>query len=72
METLFGILHTMIGNDSNLEHLQLGLRLSSTAEVSTILTKYPHWDRAPRRLRLPTLSKDGCEIHKDIDHIGPS
>ncbi|KAF8176492.1 hypothetical protein BJ912DRAFT_857405 [Pholiota molesta] len=72
LETLFGILRTMIGNDSNLDLLQLGLRLANTSEVATILAKYPHWDRAPRRLRLPTLSKEGFEIHKDVDHIGPS
>jgi hypothetical protein len=72
LESLFGILRTMIGNDSNLDLLQLGLRLANTTEVSTILAKYPNWDHAPRRLRLPTLSKEGFEIHKDVDHVGPS
>lgn len=72
LESLFGILRTMIGNDANLDLLQLGLRLANTTEVASILAKYPHWDRAPRRLRLPTLSKDGFEVHKDVDHIGPS
>lgn len=47
LETLFGILRTMIGNDANLDLLQLGLRLTGTTEVSTILAKHPQWDRAP-------------------------
>ena len=44
LEVLYGILHTMVGNDANLDLLQLDLRLTGTTEVSTILAKYPHWD----------------------------
>jgi hypothetical protein len=72
LEVLYGILRTMIGNDANLDLLQLGLRLTGTTEVSTILAKYPHWDRAPRRLQLPALSKDGLAVHNHIDHINPA
>jgi hypothetical protein len=66
LEILFGILRTMVGNDANLDLLQLGLRLTGTTEVSTILAKYPHWDRAPRRLKLPALSKDGLVVHAQV------
>jgi len=72
LETLFGILRTMVGNDANLDILQLGQRLTGTTEVSTILAKYPHWDRAPQRLVLPALSKDGFDIHRGVDHVGPA
>lgn len=48
LEVLYGILHTMVGNDANLDLLQLSLHLTGTTEVSTIFAKYPHWDRAPR------------------------
>lgn len=72
LEILYGILRTMVGNDANLDLLQLGLRLTGTTEVSTILAKYPHWDRAPRRLKLPALSKDGLVVHAHIDHINPA
>ena len=72
LETLFGILRTMVGNDANLDILQLGQRLTGTTEVSTILAKYPHWDRAPRRLVLPALSKDGFDIHQGVNHVGPA
>jgi hypothetical protein len=73
LETLYGILRTMVGNDANLDLLQLCHRLTGTTEVSTILAKYPQWDRAPRRLKLPALSKDGLMIvHAHADHINPA
>jgi hypothetical protein len=72
LEELFGILRTMVGNDSNLDLLQLSLRLTGTTEVSTILAKYPQWDRGPRRLHLPALSKEGLDVHSGVDHIKPS
>lgn len=61
----------MIGNNCTLDLLQLGLRLASTIEVATIFAKYPHWNHAPCRLHLPTLSKEGFEVHQDVDHISP-
>lgn len=72
LEVLFGILRTMVGNDANLDLLQLGLRLTGTTEVSTVLAKYPHWDRAPRRLKLPAISRDGLTIHQHVDHVNPA
>ncbi|TFK70649.1 hypothetical protein BDN72DRAFT_870211 [Pluteus cervinus] len=48
LEELFGILRTMVGNDANLDILQLVSRITSTTEVSNIFAKYPEWDRAPR------------------------
>lgn len=47
LEELFGILRTMVGSDTNLDILQLVLRLAGTTEISNILTKYPHWDHSP-------------------------
>jgi hypothetical protein len=37
----------MVGNDVNLDILQLVSRFSSTTEILNILAKYPQWDRAP-------------------------
>ena len=48
LELLFGILRTMVGNDINLNILQLALHITSTTEVSTILAKHPEWDRGLR------------------------
>jgi hypothetical protein len=72
LETLFGILRTMVRNDVNLDILQLGQHLTGTTEVSTILAKYPHWDCAPRCLKLPVVSQEGSVVHKGVEHIGPS
>ena len=71
LESLFGILRTMVGNDANLDLLQLSLRITSTTEVSSILAKHPQWDKGPRRLRLPTVSKSFDELTNSVDHIGP-
>jgi hypothetical protein len=72
LEGLFGILRTMVGNDANLDIYQLVCRLAGTTEVSNILAKYPHWDRSPRRLRLPSLSRESKEIPDSADHIKPA
>jgi len=71
LESLFGILHTMVGNDTNLDILQLALQITSTTEVSTILAKHPEWDRGPCCLCLPTVTKNLDELSKTLDHIGP-
>jgi len=73
LEELFGILRTMVGNDANLDILQLVSRLAGTTEVSNILARYPQWDRSPRCLKLPTMSRDSefKEIPDSADHIKP-
>ena len=72
LEELFGILRTKVESDSNLDMISLVSRLSGCAEVSNILAKYPHWDRAPRRLKLPTLSRDSKQLPDRSDHIKPA
>lgn len=71
LETLFGILRTMIGNDANLDVYQLALRLTGSTKVANILAKHPQWDKGPRRLRLPMMSKDMKKIPQGADHISP-
>ncbi|KAJ7927902.1 hypothetical protein B0H13DRAFT_2552011 [Mycena leptocephala] len=71
LEQLFGILRTMIGNDANLDILQLIERITGTTECANILAKYPHWDRPPRRLTLPALARDSTELPDKVDHIRP-
>ncbi|KAJ7330313.1 hypothetical protein DFH08DRAFT_624666, partial [Mycena albidolilacea] len=58
LEELFGILRTMIGNNRNFDVLQLVERITGSTKVANILAMYPHWDRPPRRLQLPTLAHD--------------
>ena len=61
----------MVGNDANLDILQLVSRLSGTTEVANVLAKYPQWDCSPRRLKLPTMSSKSKEIPDSADHIKP-
>ncbi|KAJ6543369.1 hypothetical protein DFH09DRAFT_1249372 [Mycena vulgaris] len=72
LEELFGLIRTMIENESNCDILQLKDRLRGTTEAFTILAKYPHWDRAPRRLRLPTMTRDSKQLSEHVDHIKPA
>ena len=72
LKELFGILRTMVGNDANLDILQLVSRLSGTTEVANILAKYPQWDCSPRRLKLPAMSHESKEIPDSADHIKPA
>ncbi|KAJ7653861.1 hypothetical protein B0H17DRAFT_957128, partial [Mycena rosella] len=71
LEELFGILRTMIGNDRNLDMLQLEERITGTTEVANIFALYPQWDRAPSRLRIPTMARDSTVLPDRADHIKP-
>ncbi|KAJ6541961.1 hypothetical protein B0H10DRAFT_2244898 [Mycena sp. CBHHK59/15] len=71
LEELFGILRTMIGNDRNLDMLQLVERITGTTEVANIFAQYPHWDHPPRRLHLPALARDSTALPNSVDHIKP-
>jgi hypothetical protein len=72
LEELFGILRTMIGTDANLDLFSLASCLSGCTEVSNILAKYPHWDRSPRRLKLPALTRTSIELPDHSNHIKPA
>jgi hypothetical protein len=71
LEELFRILRTMVGNNANLDVLQLISHLAGTTEVSNILAKYPHWDCSPQRLKLSALTHESKEIPYSADHIKP-
>ncbi|TFY78339.1 hypothetical protein EWM64_g5674 [Hericium alpestre] len=71
LETLFGILRTMVGNDANLDILQLALRLTGTTDVANILARHPEWDKGPRRLHLPIVARDPAVLPDAADHINP-
>jgi hypothetical protein len=70
LESLFRILHTMVGNDANLDILQLAIQITSTTEVLSILAKHLEWDRSSHWLCLPTVSKNWNK-HSSLNHIGP-
>ncbi|KAG6882955.1 hypothetical protein C0992_010196 [Termitomyces sp. T32_za158] len=53
------------------EPLEVLQQITSTTEVANILAKYPHWDRGPRCLCLPAITKDSQELPNTTDHIKP-
>lgn len=71
LEIHFGILRTVVGNDSNLDLLQISDRSAGIIEIADILAQRPEWDKGPRRLQLPTLSQDAKEIPNSADHLSP-
>ncbi len=56
LEKLFGILRTMVGNDANVDMLQLVTRLTGMTEVANILFRQPDWDHGMQWLCLPALA----------------
>lgn len=76
LEKMFGLIRTAVGPDNNVDILQLGSRASGLTEVSAILSQHPEWDRSPRRLNLPAMTKDALNNSADLtdraDHISPS
>lgn len=41
LETLFGIMRTMVGSDATMDMLQIGLRAASTVDIANIFAKHP-------------------------------
>ncbi|RXW13825.1 hypothetical protein EST38_g12030 [Candolleomyces aberdarensis] len=56
LEIQFGILRTVVGNDCNLDMLQILERAGGVIDIANILAHHPEWDRGPRRLQLPALA----------------
>ncbi|KDR76610.1 hypothetical protein GALMADRAFT_139524 [Galerina marginata CBS 339.88] len=69
LEGFFGLIRTAVGTDCNADLLQLGSRASGLTEVAVILSLHPEWDRSPRRLNLPAMTKDTDELTSKVDHI---
>jgi hypothetical protein len=71
LETFFGLVHTAIGTDANVDMLQLGSHASGLTEVIAILAEHPEWDYGTHRLALPIFSKETWEFTLKADHINP-
>ena len=72
LEGFFGLIRTAVGTDCNADLLQLGSRASGLTEVAVILSLHPEWDRSPRRLNLPPMTKETDELSSKVDHINPA
>ncbi|KZS88742.1 hypothetical protein SISNIDRAFT_469824 [Sistotremastrum niveocremeum HHB9708] len=70
LEVLFGMVRTMTGNDVNPDLLQLAGRLGDASLCAEILARFPHWDRLPRRIKIPEWTEKG-EVSQKTDHINP-
>ncbi|TFK79418.1 hypothetical protein K466DRAFT_505593 [Polyporus arcularius HHB13444] len=69
LETVFGIVRTMIGSDSNVDQLQLANRVSGATQCSRILHEHPEWDRGPRRLAVPCHQGQADDVSSATDHV---
>jgi hypothetical protein len=72
LESTFGLVRSMVGNDSNVDALQISMRLSHAVECLNIFEKHPEWDRGPRWLKLPAIEDANGDIIAKVDHINPS
>ncbi|KZP10387.1 hypothetical protein FIBSPDRAFT_700742, partial [Athelia psychrophila] len=72
LERLFGKIRTMIGNDSNVDQLQLANRAESAAMCTSILAEHPEWEKAPRRLTLKAWREQAGDLSARVDHINPA
>ncbi|KAJ7469170.1 hypothetical protein FB451DRAFT_1340217 [Mycena latifolia] len=72
LEVLFGLIRTAIGTDANMDILQLASRISNLIETVMILANRPHWDRSPRRLKLPMIINEAGDVSPNADHINPA
>ena len=71
LELTFGVVQSMVGNDTNADVLTLGYRLSHAVECLNILAEHPTWDRGPRCLRLHRIEDGNGNVCSKCDHITP-
>lgn len=70
LETLFGIVRTMVGNDVNVDVLQLALRAAGATDVANMLARYPEYNCEPRRTNAPAVTRD-MQVVEGVDRISP-
>ncbi|KAH8980974.1 hypothetical protein EDB86DRAFT_3133864 [Lactarius hatsudake] len=72
LESTFGIVRSMVGNDTNADVLTLGYCLSHAVECLNIFSEHPAWDRGPRRLHLRGIEDGNGDVLSKSDHITPA
>ncbi|KAJ7744880.1 hypothetical protein B0H16DRAFT_1321924 [Mycena metata] len=72
LEKLFGLIRTAVGTDTNVDIYQLSTRASNLTEISIILALRPHWDRGPKRIKLPAVINEKGDVSAKADHISPA
>jgi hypothetical protein len=71
LESVFGRVRTMIGNDHHADQLQLTNRIDGAVQCVKILEIHPEWGAQPRRITVRSLEEQGNDISKKLDHINP-
>ncbi|KAF8259666.1 hypothetical protein EI94DRAFT_1773898 [Lactarius quietus] len=71
LESTFGIVRSMVGNDANADVLTLGYHLSHAVECLNILSEHPTWDHGLRRLHLRGIEDGNGDVLSKSDHINP-
>ncbi|KAN0131108.1 hypothetical protein V8E53_011000 [Lactarius tabidus] len=71
LESTFGVVQTMVGNDTNANILTLKHHLSHTVECLNILSEHPEWDCGPRCLHLCGIKDSNGDVRSKCDHITP-
>jgi hypothetical protein len=71
LESHFGKIRTIQGNDTNVDQLQLANRSDSAVICTKILAENPDWERGPRRLNMKTWAEEAGNVSAKLDHISP-
>ena len=71
LESTFGVVRSIVGNNANADVLTLGYRLSHAVECLNILSEHPTWDHGPRRLQLRGIEDGNGDVRSKCDHITP-
>ncbi|KAG6894559.1 hypothetical protein C0992_005594 [Termitomyces sp. T32_za158] len=72
LEKVFGIVRTMISNDSHVDQLQLTNRIDGAVQCAKILQEHPEWGGESRRLRATPLPNTSSDVTSSYDHINPA
>ena len=72
LESTFGVVQSIVGNNANADILTLIYRLSHAIECINIFSEHPKWDRGTRHLKLRGIEDGNGDILSKVDHISPS
>ncbi|KAF8269211.1 hypothetical protein EI94DRAFT_1799494 [Lactarius quietus] len=72
LESTFGVVRLMFGNDANTDILTLGYQLSHAIECLNILSEHPEWDCSSRHLHLHGIEDGNGDVLSKSDHITPN
>ncbi|KAL0056627.1 hypothetical protein AAF712_016769, partial [Marasmius tenuissimus] len=72
LEKVFGMVCSMIGNNCNVDQLQLTQRIDGATHCVNILAEHPEWGGESRRLHVKSISEaEDSEVSSKYDHLNP-